>query len=275
MGWRQGGRLRRPARGGDRRSSVTRCTSSPRTRRAHRCARRSTASSIVRARYGPDALERVGYTGALREPHARDLARAADASAVHRATLGRRRARGCGTSARRSARALVDARRMDREQDRRTVCRHLPWHRCATAGGSVWRALARPVMRRASAVTTASEFLARDLARFLPEVAGKVSVTSMPHGHRDVLARCGGRQGVATSRALRGESHRVQGSGRAHRRGGAASRARRHVRASHHRRGSGGAASSRARYAARTRERSRGLRSSPSTSCPRNSARRP
>jgi glycosyltransferase involved in cell wall biosynthesis len=45
---------------------------------------------------------------------------------------------------------------------------------------AMWRALAAPVMRGAGAITTASEFLARDMARFLPEVASKTSVTSMP-----------------------------------------------------------------------------------------------
>gem|GEM_PF-792713 len=45
---------------------------------------------------------------------------------------------------------------------------------------SYWRALAAPVMRRASAITTVSEFLASDLRRLMPAVTSKITVAPMP-----------------------------------------------------------------------------------------------
>lgn len=135
---------------------------------------------IVRARYGPDALERVGYTGALREPM--------------RATL--------------LAPLMLPpfitrlwAVAAHEGRDFRPAVVHAHWWVPAgwiasrmrvpyvvTCHGtdvrlletSFWRSWAAPVLRRASAVTTASEFLARDVVRFLPEIANKTSVTRMP-----------------------------------------------------------------------------------------------
>jgi glycosyltransferase involved in cell wall biosynthesis len=135
---------------------------------------------IVRARYGPDALERVGYTGALREPM-----RATRLAPVMLPPF----------LARLWSVALREAR------DFRPDVVHAHWWMpsgwiasrigvpyIVTCHGTdvrmlespLWRALAAPVFRRASAVTTASEFLARDVARVFPGVAARTSVTSMP-----------------------------------------------------------------------------------------------
>ena len=139
---------------------------------------------IVRARYGPDALERVGYTGALRAPM-----RATMFAPVMLPPF----------LARLWSVALHEAR------DFRPDVVHAHWwmpsgwiaSRIASRIASpyivtchgtdvrmlestLWRGLAAPVFRRASAVTTASEFLARDVARVFPDVAARTSVTWMP-----------------------------------------------------------------------------------------------
>ena len=44
----------------------------------------------------------------------------------------------------------------------------------------LWRRLAAPVFHRASTITAASDFLARDIVRFFPRTAEKVTVTPMP-----------------------------------------------------------------------------------------------
>ena len=135
---------------------------------------------IVRARYGPDSLERVGYTGALREPMRATmlaplmlppfLARlwsvaAREAGDFHPDVVHAHWWMPSGWIAARIARPYVitchgtDVRMLE---------------------SPLWRNVAAPVFRRASAVTTASEFLSRDVARIFPDVAGKTSVTSMP-----------------------------------------------------------------------------------------------
>ena len=135
---------------------------------------------IVRARYGPDALERVGYTGALRQPMRATLL----APLMLPPFIGRL-----------WALAAQEAR------DFRADVVHAHWWMpggwiASRIGvpyivtchgtdvrlleGSFWRARAARVLHRASAVTTASDFLARDVARFFPEIASKTSVTWMP-----------------------------------------------------------------------------------------------
>jgi glycosyltransferase involved in cell wall biosynthesis len=135
---------------------------------------------IVRARYGPDALERVGYTGALRQPMRATLL----APLMLPPFIGRL-----------WALAAQEAR------DFRPDVVHAHWWMpggwiasrirvpyivtchgtdVRLLDGSFWRARAAPVLHRASAVTTASEFLARDVARFFPEITSKTSVTWMP-----------------------------------------------------------------------------------------------
>lgn len=135
---------------------------------------------IVRARYGPDALERVGYTGALRQPMRATLL----APLMLPPFIGR-----------------LWAVAAQETRDFRPDVVHAHWWMpggwiasrirvpyvvtchgtdVRLLEGSFWRARAAPVLHRASAVTTASEFLARDVARFFPEIASKTSVTWMP-----------------------------------------------------------------------------------------------
>ena len=135
---------------------------------------------IVRARYGPDALERVGYTGALREPMRATLL----APLMLPPFLGR-----LWAVAAREARAFrPDVVHAHWWMPAGWIASRLGVPFVVTCHGTdvrllekpFWRALAAPVMRRAGAITTASEFLARDIARYLPDVAQKISVTSMP-----------------------------------------------------------------------------------------------
>ncbi|MDQ2767342.1 MAG: glycosyltransferase family 4 protein [Gemmatimonadota bacterium] len=135
---------------------------------------------IVRARYGPDALERVGYTGALREPMRATL--------LAPLMLPPFIARLWAVAAREARAFRPDAIHAHWWMPVGWIASRLSVPYIVTCHGTdvrllekpLWRALALPVMRRAAAITTASEFLARDVARFLPEVAGKISVTSMP-----------------------------------------------------------------------------------------------
>ena len=136
--------------------------------------------SIVRARYGPDALERVGYTGALRQP--------LRATMLAPVMLPPFIARLWAVAAREAASFEPDVVHAHWWMPGGVIASSLGIPYVVTCHGTdvrllegpIWRALARPVMRRAAAVTTASEFLAGDVRRFLPKVAGKVSVTQMP-----------------------------------------------------------------------------------------------
>jgi glycosyltransferase involved in cell wall biosynthesis len=135
---------------------------------------------IVRARYGPDALERVGYTGALREPMRATLL----APLMLPLFLGR-----LWAVAAQEVRAFrPDVVHAHWWMPAGWIASRLRVPFIVTCHGTdvrllekpFWRALAAPVMRRAGAITTASDFLARDIARYLPDVAKKISVTSMP-----------------------------------------------------------------------------------------------
>jgi glycosyltransferase involved in cell wall biosynthesis len=135
---------------------------------------------IVRARYGPDVLERVGYTGALREPMRATLL----APLMLPPFLGRLWA----VAAREARDFRPDVVHAHWWMPGGWIASRLGIPYLVTCHGTdvrllekpFWRALAAPVMRRAGAITTASEFLAKDIARFMPEVAKKISVTSMP-----------------------------------------------------------------------------------------------
>jgi glycosyltransferase involved in cell wall biosynthesis len=135
---------------------------------------------IVRARYGPDALERVGYTGALREPMRATLL----APLMLPPFLGRLWA----VAAREAKDFRPDVVHAHWWMPGGWIASRMELPYLVTSHGTdvrllesaFWRRLAAPVFHRASAVTTASEFLARDIVRFFPEVAEKVSVSSMP-----------------------------------------------------------------------------------------------
>lgn len=135
---------------------------------------------VVRARYGPDGLERVGYTGALRQPMRATLL----APLMLPPFI-----------ARLWSVAAAEAEKFDPHvvhahwwMPGGWIASRLGLPYVVTCHGtdvrllekSYWRALAAPVMKRAAAITTVSEFLATDIRRFMPSVANKVSVTPMP-----------------------------------------------------------------------------------------------
>jgi glycosyltransferase involved in cell wall biosynthesis len=135
---------------------------------------------IVRARYGPDALERVGYTGALRQPMRATLL----APLMLPPFIARLR----GVAAREARDFRPDVVHAHWWMPSGWIASRLGMPYIVTCHGtdvrlldtSMWRRLAAPVFQRASAVTTASDFLARDVVRFFPDVAATISVTSMP-----------------------------------------------------------------------------------------------
>jgi len=135
---------------------------------------------IVRARYGPDALERVGYTGALRQPmRATLLAPLMLAPFIGRLwALAAQEARDFRADVVHAHWWMPGGWIASRIRVPYVVTCHGTDVRLLE--GSFWRARAARVLHRASAVTTASDFLARDVARFFPEIASKTSVTWMP-----------------------------------------------------------------------------------------------
>ncbi len=136
--------------------------------------------AIVRARYGPDALERVGYTGALGNPLRASLL----APIMLPAFIGRL----WSTAARETADFRPDIVHAHWWMPGGWIASRLGVPYLITCHGTdirllekaLWRRVAQPVMRRAAAVTTVSNFLAADLRRFIPEVASRISVTPMP-----------------------------------------------------------------------------------------------
>ena len=135
---------------------------------------------IVRARYGPDALERVGYTGSLRNPMR--------ASLLAPVMLPSFIARLWAVAAREAEAFRPDVVHAHWWMPAGWIARRLAIPYVVTSHGTdvrllekpMWRAMASPVMRRAAVVTTVSEFLANDVRRFLPELTEKVVVTPMP-----------------------------------------------------------------------------------------------
>jgi len=135
---------------------------------------------VVRARYGPDALERVGYTGALRQPMRATL--------LAPLMLPPFIARLWSVAASEAEKHNPDVVHAHWWMPGGWIASRLGLPLVITCHGtdvrllekSYWRALAAPVMRRAAAVTTVSEFLATDLRRFIPELASKIVVTPMP-----------------------------------------------------------------------------------------------
>jgi glycosyltransferase involved in cell wall biosynthesis len=149
---------------------------------APRAAMRETQDGveIVRARYGPDALERVGYTGALREPMR--------ATMLAPVMLPPFLARLWSVAAREARNFRPDIVHAHWWMPSGWIASRVGMPYIITCHGTdvrmlespLWRTLGAPVFHRASAVTAASEFLARDVARVFPEVAARTSVTSMP-----------------------------------------------------------------------------------------------
>ena len=136
---------------------------------------------VRRFRYGPDALERVAYTGNL---HGKTLGsplaalafpgflvafRAAVRSAIKELSPDVVHAHWWLPSGWFVSRSAVPYVVTCHGSDVRLLER-----------GSVVRALALPVFDRAARVTTVSNFLARDLGRLLPAFAADVQVTPMP-----------------------------------------------------------------------------------------------
>ena len=135
---------------------------------------------VVRARYGPDALERVGYTGALRQPMRATL--------LAPLMLPPFIARLWSVAAKEAEKFNPHVVHAHWWMPGGWIASRLGLPYVITCHGtdvrlletSYWRALAAPVMRRAAAITTVSEFLADDIRRVFPEAARKIMVTPMP-----------------------------------------------------------------------------------------------
>jgi glycosyltransferase involved in cell wall biosynthesis len=135
---------------------------------------------IVRARYGPDALERVGYTGALREPMRATML----APLMLPPFIARLRS----VAAREARDFRPDVVHAHWWMPGGWIASRIGVPYVVTSHGTdvrmlespFWRRLAAPVLHGAQAVTAASAFLARDVERFFPEIASKISVTPMP-----------------------------------------------------------------------------------------------
>jgi glycosyltransferase involved in cell wall biosynthesis len=135
---------------------------------------------IVRARYGPDALERVGYTGSLRHPMR--------ASLLAPVMLPPFIARLWSVAARECAAFRPNVVHAHWWMPAGWIARRTSVPYVVTCHGTdvrllekpMWRKLAAPVMESAAAVTTVSEFLANDIRRFLPGLSGTIVVTPMP-----------------------------------------------------------------------------------------------
>jgi glycosyltransferase involved in cell wall biosynthesis len=135
---------------------------------------------VVRARYGPDVLERIGYTGALRHPLRASLL----APVMLPSFIGRL----WSVAAREAAAFRPDIVHAHWWMPGGWIASRLGVPYVITCHGTdvrlleraLWRRMAEPVMRRASAVTAVSAFLAADLRRFVPAAAPHVTVTPMP-----------------------------------------------------------------------------------------------
>jgi glycosyltransferase involved in cell wall biosynthesis len=137
--------------------------------------------AVTRFRYAPDRLERVGYTGSL---HRDALSRPLVALTLPGYFLSFRRA------ARRAVRDFKpDVVHAHWWVPSGMVAATLRTPFVVTSHGSdvrllesspPARALARRVLGRASAVTTVSSFLQRDLLRFLPTLETPIEVLPMP-----------------------------------------------------------------------------------------------
>jgi glycosyltransferase involved in cell wall biosynthesis len=135
---------------------------------------------VVRARYGPDALERVGYTGALREPMR--------ATMLAPLMLPPFIARLWSVAAREAKDFRPDVVHAHWWLPSGWIASRIGVPYIVTCHGtdvrmlesSLWRRVAAPVFHRASAVTAASGFLARDVAGVFPDITAKTSVTAMP-----------------------------------------------------------------------------------------------
>ena len=142
---------------------------------------RTAGLQVRRFRYGPDALERVAYTGSL---HGRTLLSPLAALSFPGFLLAFGRA----------------VRRAIRRFSPHVIHAHwwMPsgWFASRTRvpylitchgsdvrlleRGSLARAIALPVFQRAAGVTTVSKFLAEDIQRMLPSMQGSVQVAPMP-----------------------------------------------------------------------------------------------
>jgi glycosyltransferase involved in cell wall biosynthesis len=135
---------------------------------------------IVRARYGPDSLERVGYTGSLRNPMR--------ASLLAPVMLPPFIARLWAVAAREAAAFRPNVVHAHWWMPGGWIARRVSLPYVVTSHGTdvrllekpMWRKLAAPVMESASAVTAVSEFLARDIRQFIPGISDRIVVTPMP-----------------------------------------------------------------------------------------------
>jgi glycosyltransferase involved in cell wall biosynthesis len=136
---------------------------------------------VRRFRYGPDALERVAYTGNLQARTLRSPLAALGFPAflaAFRAAV-RRAIKELSPDVIHAHWWLPSGWFVSRSAVPYVVTCHgsdvrlLEW-------GSVVRTLALPVFERAARVTTVSNFLARDLGRLLPAFGADVQVTPMP-----------------------------------------------------------------------------------------------
>jgi glycosyltransferase involved in cell wall biosynthesis len=136
---------------------------------------------VRRFRYGPDALERVAYTGNL---HGRTLLSPLAAFAFPGFLLAYGQA--VRSAIRRFSPAVVHAHWWmpggwfaSRAGVPYLITCHGSDVRLLERGGMV-RGVALPAFRRAARVTTISKFLADDIHRMLPTLQAKVQVTPMP-----------------------------------------------------------------------------------------------
>jgi len=135
---------------------------------------------IVRARYGTDSLERVGYTGSLRNPMR--------ASLLAPLMLPPFIARLWAVAAREAAAFRPNVVHAHWWMPAGWIARRVSLPYVVTSHGTdvrllekpMWRKLAAPVMESASAVTTVSEFLANDIRQFIPGISDRIVVTPMP-----------------------------------------------------------------------------------------------
>jgi phosphatidyl-myo-inositol dimannoside synthase len=136
---------------------------------------------LRRFRYGPEALERVAYTGSL---HQTTLFSPWAALAFPGFLLAF--ARAVHSAVRRFQPDVIHAHWWlpagwfaSREHRPYLITCHGSDVRLLDRGAMV-RTAARGVFRKAARVTTVSNFLAQDLARLLPEIASETMVTPMP-----------------------------------------------------------------------------------------------
>ena len=158
---------------------------------------RTAGLQVRRFRYGPDALERVAYTGSL---HGRTLLSPLAALSFPGFLLAFGLA--VRSAIRRFSPHVIHAHWWmpsgwfaSRTREPYLITCHGSDVRLLERG-SLARAIALPVFQRAAGVTTVSKFLAEDIERMLPSMQGRVQVTPMPVDVRGFL------EGASTPKAV-------------------------------------------------------------------------